>query len=263
MNVTIESISPDKARQYLARNTENRKLDKQVVARYAGAMRRGEWDANGVPIIFSDDDVLIDGQHRLAAAVQENFTLTVPVVHGIAKTARTTIDRGKGRTPGDVFTLMGEKNAHKLASACGVLFRYWDGVLKLEGGYFHPTTAQLLKVLSDHPQLRDSLNADKQIIGITPSLVVALHYLFGLDDEIGCELRDEFFNQLRIDFNGTRHSATQLLSQRMISNASSSIRRLKTSVMAALFIKAWKAFRDDKVIRVLKWNPQIEEFPMI
>lgn len=66
----ISEISPDLARDLLAKNPHNRNLRVRRVEQLAGAMTRGEWVFNGDAIRIADSGMLLDGQHRLAAIVR-------------------------------------------------------------------------------------------------------------------------------------------------------------------------------------------------
>ena len=62
MQITIESISPEVAAEYLKTNTRNRPCLPGRIHDNANAMKRGEWLQNGDAIRFGSDGVLIDGQ---------------------------------------------------------------------------------------------------------------------------------------------------------------------------------------------------------
>ena len=68
----VETITPKLAEKWMEANKNNRPLRRSLVGRYAGAIRRGQWELNGESIKFDEDGVLFDGQHRLAAVVEAN-----------------------------------------------------------------------------------------------------------------------------------------------------------------------------------------------
>ena len=48
------------------KNVHNRPIYEKLVDTYANGMKHDEWHFNPQPIIFSDTDKLLDGQHHLA-----------------------------------------------------------------------------------------------------------------------------------------------------------------------------------------------------
>lgn len=106
--VRIEKITPSRARSMLADvNVDNRKLRRQRVRGYAEQMTRGEWKVSGDAIRFDREGRLIDGQHRLAAAAEANYTLETVVVYDVEPDAYKVIDSGLSRNPGDAVTHAG------------------------------------------------------------------------------------------------------------------------------------------------------------
>lgn len=98
IDVTVEDITPDTARQYLTLNHPGqRPLSRLHVSAIAEALREGDWQEGlGDPIRFDRQNRLTDGQHRLAAAVQERITLNnVVVIRGLPDSALSYIDVGR------------------------------------------------------------------------------------------------------------------------------------------------------------------------
>lgn len=98
MEFKLESITPAKAIEYLKHNTDNyRKLSRAKYKQYAEDMRNGKWQSNGEPIIFGEDGILKDGQHRLAAIIDSKKTVQIAVVRGVDKNV-DIFDVGMQRT---------------------------------------------------------------------------------------------------------------------------------------------------------------------
>ncbi len=112
----VEYITPKKAQEYLARNTMNRKANKEIVAYYANMMSRGQWSLNGEPIIFASDGTLLDGQQRLLAIIKAGVGVHIFVVRGVSKSAMPTIDTGKVRNTSDVCAVAGIPDSVHMAS---------------------------------------------------------------------------------------------------------------------------------------------------
>ena len=84
MNVKIEVITPEIAKDYLAKNTGNyRKINKSRVDAYSKDMSLGKWEFNGESIKFSNSGKLVDGQHRLSAIVKSGVPVKMLVIYGV------------------------------------------------------------------------------------------------------------------------------------------------------------------------------------
>lgn len=119
----VLSVSPELAAQWLTLNTNNRPLSKNAVQQLAAQIQRGEWQLTHQGIAFDEDDVLIDGQHRLAAVVKASRAVPMTVTHGVPRTAFTVMDTGRKRTGRDALALVGEANATRGRRADGRVSR--------------------------------------------------------------------------------------------------------------------------------------------
>lgn len=106
----VETIGPEKAKEYLKANINNPRgnhsLSRSVVKRYAEDMKTGKWELNGEAIEFDEDGVLKNGQHRLAAIVIAGVEVKILVVRGVS---RDTI----------VYDIPLKRNAAQMVNAMG------------------------------------------------------------------------------------------------------------------------------------------------
>ena len=94
----MERITPQKAREYLRHNVNNyRKISLQKVNIYISEMKNGRWQLNGEPIVFDEEGILKNGQHRLAAIAKGNITIEMTVVRNVSKDVNV-FDVGMNRT---------------------------------------------------------------------------------------------------------------------------------------------------------------------
>jgi hypothetical protein len=196
VKVTIERIGPDKAREYLERNTKNRRLNERHMKRLCDAMSAGEWWMNGEPIIFGSDGNLLNGQHRLTATIQSGAYSDFMVVRNVDEDAFRTIDGGRIRTTGDVLTIEGEKNANQVAAAIQALVSFVD----LNGNVYGSTNAGrkatpilTARVLEAYPQIRHSVHAMNRNNLFRNQHGNMLHMLFSL---VSSRLADDFASVL-------------------------------------------------------------------
>lgn len=107
ITATIETITPETARQYLADKARNRSIKKGHVARLAADMQAGRWNMTGEAIKFNGH-ALIDGQHRLEACVISGCEFTTLVVRGVSHEAAKLMDIGVKRGVADVVGMFGD-----------------------------------------------------------------------------------------------------------------------------------------------------------
>lgn len=118
---SLEIITPEKAAEYLEKNTNNyRRLNKHKVAVYAEDIRTGNWETNGESVVFGEDGILKDGQHRLAAVVEANKPIMVVVVRGVDNSIGT-YDVGMGRTIAQIAKAEGVFLTHSIIGAANIL----------------------------------------------------------------------------------------------------------------------------------------------
>lgn len=98
--VTIQYISPEVAKGYLANNRSNRPLSPMNVDRYARDILEGQWKVTHQGILIGKNGALIDGQHRLNAIIKANTGIKMQVTYddSISSPLEVPIDTGKKRT---------------------------------------------------------------------------------------------------------------------------------------------------------------------
>ena len=104
--ISVEFITPEQARAYLATNKNNRNMRKAVVEKYAYDMANGKWEDNGETIAFSVSGALKNGQHRLAAIIKSNVGIWCIVVRNVPELA-TIYDIGAKRKVSDFMAFQG------------------------------------------------------------------------------------------------------------------------------------------------------------
>jgi hypothetical protein len=123
ITATIETITPETARQYLALKARNRPLKKEHVARLAADMQAGRWDMTGEAIKFNGTS-LVDGQHRLEACVKSGCEFTTLVVRGLNTAAAKVMDSGVKRGVADAMRMFGDSpipSANQVAACARIV----------------------------------------------------------------------------------------------------------------------------------------------
>jgi hypothetical protein len=261
VEIKIEKIDPDRARELLAKN-HNRNIRTQHVAKLARAMMAGDWRPGSVISFASmqEDDVLIDGQHRLRAVVQADVTIEFIVIYGRDIEDQQTLDTGIARTLSDTLTLSGEVNANSLAAAINW---HWRRVRK----YYHdghtPTIPEGMRVLEEHPGLRLSIQPTRhacRLLKFSHGLAACLHYeMTGIDPDSA----EEFWTLLDTGLHLHERHPIYWLRVRLENNAVA-ISKIDTSMIHALTIKAWNAYMKGSDVAQLRWirgGAKPEPFP--
>lgn len=166
---TVETITPETAKKYLATMVVNRKRSLNHTNFLARQMQEGKWKLNGESIKFNTDGQLCDGQHRLEACILANTPFQTLVLRNCNPDDFTTYDTGKVRSASDVISIKfsDAKNINVMSSIVGKYLKiknggnsyssingsntkfnitnekvldeitarkeYWDGITKLQG----------------------------------------------------------------------------------------------------------------------------------
>ena len=104
--VTVESITPEQAKNYLETQQLNRNPNKLRVMEYVDRMQKNQWVVSQ-PITFDSEGCLIDGQHRLLAVAKFGFPVTFSVMRGVPRTSASVFDIGQKRTTAQVARIQG------------------------------------------------------------------------------------------------------------------------------------------------------------
>lgn len=102
MEAKIQLVTPEMAKEFLQRNSNNyRKLSESVVRSYRIDMESGNWKFNGDSVKFNKSGLLVDGQHRLTAIVRSGVSVPMVVITDIDDDVNI-YDIGKARTLKDI-----------------------------------------------------------------------------------------------------------------------------------------------------------------
>lgn len=118
VTTTREEFTPDMCKAALAKAGPNRPISHGHVERLRLSMRNKEMHAEvAAQIVFSDQDLLIGGQHRLTAQLLEGLTITWTVVRGVRLELAEYIDQdAKPQRRAHVLQKRGVQNSSARAS---------------------------------------------------------------------------------------------------------------------------------------------------
>lgn len=284
-HMAVEVITPEIAKRYLSVMGKNRKLTDARVVELALQMESGDWVLNGETIKFDADGKLIDGQHRLEACILAGKPFSSYVAHGISDPkAFATINTGKSRTYGDVFSAAGVKDANNVSAAAWLIYQYRNGLLTLSGakavrtqafrkmvkGTRYVDTATPRHISKDAllghaagwlPQIERSMSVARtcggaKLMGL--SVLAACHFLFSEKDE---SMATAFLNDLGSGAGLRPDDPVHVLREKLVSHLSGRA-RLHRHALLFLVFKAWNKRRSGERSKVLKIVDG-EEFPKV
>ena len=263
VKATVEFISPEKARDLLGSNIEHqRKIAKVNLSRIESDLLNDRFKLNGEPIIIGKTGKLLDGQHRLCAAVNTVTGFWSVVVRGVEDEYFHIINVGKGRSLADLLKISGEVNCNNLACAISRVAEYLRDASKLgQNKVSTVSTSEAMNILAMMPSIRKSV-ADTCFISSTEVVSCGrLAWFHCLAHEECPDEAPEFFSRLQ---TGEMLKATDpiyLFRARMMADKQSNT-KLPTREVLALLIKTWNSYIVGEQVKLLRWS-QAEKFPTI
>jgi hypothetical protein len=264
----VQTVTPQRAAEYLERNTANRPLSKRTVREFAEAMRRGEWRVTHQGIAFDTEGALVDGQHRLAAIIEADLPVETTVFSEVPVGAFDVLDTGKRRKAADVLAIEGEKSAVLLAAMVRTVWLYEHRPeLNWSGGDAGVSNHQIVATLEAHPKLRDFVGLGEQVAtatGMIKSAAGAASYLVsqaskrdlspwfdGVIEGAGLVKGDPRLLFRRVMFAHTRKQAGQVA------------RRRETREHVTLYLKAFNAWASGGQLTQLRYTPREPVPPIV
>ena len=227
---TVENITPAKAAEYLKHNTDNyRKLKRPLVNNYMDDILNGRWEFNGESIVFDENGVLKDGQHRLAAIYKSGKTLPMVVVRGIKPEVKI-YDMGGRRTNTDIANAMGADLDSTAIAAANIIVNRFCGV---RGGtkvleYANAHASELNRALRITCYGTGSKSKNAPSVAATylmlrtnamPCYEIELFFRlmndFGFTSADGYEVSPALVAQRMFDQRGTKHGGCQIQKERL------------------------------------------------
>jgi hypothetical protein len=253
MKATQIELTPFLAQRLLDKNPKNRSLSVVRAKVLAATIARGEWMSNGETIIVDTDGNLLDGQHRCMAVIIAEQSIPTLLVEGVSSSAFATIDLGKQRSASDLLAIAGEDRTHDLSSAITTL----DMILNNRPRRERLTFLQRQAFLSDHPELRRSVEVAQAGNFIARSVSAAVHYLAA--QKYGPDFADKWIR----DLNSLKFDESQRLFARALQNARSAGSRITDARWTCgIALKSIKASYHSTMLRFLKFGDE-ESYPVL
>lgn len=266
MQIKMETITPQMAKDLLAMNKNNRRLNPNTVNYYTAQIVSDKWRENGETIKIAEDGTLLDGQHRLEAIKEANKAVKMAVARNVDADTVITIDTGRSRGPADHLRIWGFKNdVNVLAAAATICMRFdKKGRWKSKTGKIPPY--QIIDFVEKNKGLEKSISRTPAVTKAltSRSICVAMHYLFSSHyDPAKAEL---FFDAFNSGVNLKRGSPILALRNRLIEMKASRVGISSDSIRTQViyyFVQAFKNYIDGNDVSHMIYKsgavPDLEE----
>ncbi len=187
---TIELITPKRAKEMLARNTNNyRKKDPRLAKKYSLDMTNDRWKFQGDPIKFAENGTLYDGQHRLQAVVDSGRPQWFLVLWKMPdeNISLASEDTGRKRSVASHLTFNGLTKVRTKAASARQL------ILMADSSREAPliTDSEIAEFVRDNNEVFEELMdacGTKAFEAFTPaSLITGLFCVYTVDEDVALE----------------------------------------------------------------------------
>lgn len=264
----VETITPQKAMEFLKTSKGNRNISKPVVDSYALTMKSGGWMLNGEAIVFDQDGHLINGHHRLHAVIKSGVPVESFVARGVSDKAFVTFDCGRHRTVGQLIGMQGVQNYNSVSSVVTTAYRLMNGYEMSENRSLKnigKTNAELIEVFNSDREAFIEAGAfgaemRRKAPFIDGSMCGGSYYFLVQKGGYSKDIVRDFFEDL-CQLDTSRNQIVNMLRQRLLKAKTSNTMKLPRSVAFALLVKTWNNYIKGTTVKCLKYTAENEDYP--
>lgn len=260
MEVEKILVTPEKAKNMLGVNYDNRKLKTARVKRMSDDILKGLWVENtGVFIKISVSGHLIDGQHRLHSIIKANKPIKLWICYNVNDKAKEVIDTGAVRSASDIFSIKGIKNSGMTTSMqlCNVLVKIGNS----SSGFDSSLSAkELLEIYFKDSNYYQSTFLEAQRLSKTFQGIISKYELAGYImafDKFDRLASRSFANQLCQGVDVNNHTII-LLRNRLMADKFNRRNKMSKSFKRAIIIKTFNAYAKGRALKILKYDAEKE-----
>lgn len=257
-------VTPSLAEDMLKLNTKNRAISQPTVNRYVSDITNGRWlEDTGELIKVSKTGQILDGQHRLMAVSKSGESVWFHIAYGLDDSVFSVLDTGKLRNASDTFRVAGVLQSNSIPSILSTFNTLEDGRFGNSQKDQKRNNAELLEQYSENPnfwyEVSTSAHSWYTLFAkiLSPSQIGGTYaHLHGKNSE----LANEFMAQLCTG-KAITNEVISLLRNKLIIDKTSN-RKLSPSFKLALIIKSWNYFVKGSTVKVLRYDPLTESYPL-
>lgn len=167
-------VTPRMAATWLRQVPERQRNVRQAqVTQWAREMAEGRWvyTLAGTPLAFNTRSEMIQGQHRLHAVIRSKTTQYFDVVFDVPDEVVFNLDIGIKRSPGDILTMAGFKNATNVSTLIGN-YHWYEADFQGSPNALTPTEMRLFAEKHD-ALLQDAVQSGRRARNDEPRLNLA------------------------------------------------------------------------------------------
>jgi hypothetical protein len=261
----VHLVTPELALAILEANSNNRPVSKQKIYEYASQIRKGSWRMNGQAIIISDAGILRDGQHRLKAVVEAGVPVEMLINSGVEDESYRTLDTGMKRTVGHVLSIEGCKNTNAMGGGIREYFAHKKGfnqAQRLVGEHYVSSDDVYRKVLEyGEPYINEMTSLAR--VYYMESRFLSTSNILGFIlflEELHPTKWKGFMDRVFLNV-GLEYGTPEFLFASRARKEMNSVQSSPPYVRKALFIKAFNAHLQGKVMKQLAFDTQKETYP--
>jgi len=248
VDIKIETINPEKAKEYLELNKKNRHITRYHLLGLVHEMKERRWIFNGDPIRFNGN-TLIDGQHRLMAVIESDTAQEFVVIRQLSNAAFETIDTGRRRSTSDFLSIGGEHYPIAISSGLRWLTA-WKRFKNFNSKEPIPNTEKLsfLQEYTEVRQLIIGYAGGKSPLRMSPGMLGTCHLLLR---EKNKKSADQYMDQLTTGIELKIGDPAYTVRQWIIKRPAGSNYKFTTQA-GHLIIRGWNSWRQDERLTMLK-----------
>jgi len=263
-------IDKEIAESILLLNTKNRKINEKHLIFLKKQILENAWVFNAQSISLSNENTLLDGQHRLTAVVKTNKEIITNISFGVEQSTFSTIDTGQQRYAKDTLYLNGYTNVNHVSAIIRLVNNYREGRIATGGGGdLKLSNEQTLEFAKKHSVdywatlvKQASLYAKNHgsIMGFSISEIGAFLYLVKEADQTKI---DAFCKILFLGIGRKEDHYLSFLAKKFTDAKKNVMSSIVFSTKMAFLYKAWNMFLDNSNAKRVLYDPSSEKYPRL
>lgn len=270
-------INAEDAARFLERNIEpeigkggtNRRSQPFLVEKFLDVLMDHKWRFTHQGVAFNDKGQLIDGAHRLKAlrltaeVTGEDIHVPIIVAINIPSESADVIDVTRRRSVSDMLTMRGYANGVVMGAAVRLIHLFANANFEERGTAYWshscpPRDEMLAWVDNNRADIIEAVRIGNNSQTITHTAVAAGYYICRKKHpEVDIDL---FLHGLNTGEDLRRGDPVLALRNWAINQRTDGHRAIAYEHLA-MFLKAFKAFREGRPVQILSWRPAQEGFP--